>query len=100
MSTPNTFKGTSLLTTATFKVPPETGTLTDPTAVTLKFKCGSDPSTTWVYGGAGSIVKVGVGVYSAIIPTTAPGDTVIQWAGTGTAAAIGVVTQVVSDPPL
>ncbi len=81
------YEPTAVVTTATWLV---NGVPTDPTTVTLKFRTGKDnPTTVWVFGGAGSIVHVGPGVFSATIPTT-PGDGTHEWIGTGAAAAADV----------
>lgn len=100
MSDTPTYKGTSLLTRASFRVPPVTGPLTDPTTVILKFSSGDDDPVTWTYQGAGNIIKEAAGVYSAVVPTTDSGDTITQWQGTGTAAVVGSVTETVWDPPI
>lgn len=65
------------------------GEPTDPTTVTLKFQTGPGASTVWTFGGAGSIVRVSPGVYSARIPVSA-GDGIVEWIGTGAAAAVNV----------
>lgn len=101
MSFPNPlYAGNAVTTQVTFTVPPST-TPVDPSTITLKYKAASGATVTWTYGGAGSIVKVSTGIYSAELDTTgAAGNWTIQWTGTGTCAAVSVSTIAVSTPPL
>ena len=93
------FAGTAVTTTATFSVPG--GAITDPSTIELRYKAGSAATVTWTYLGAGNIVRVSTGVYSAEIDTTgAAGQWQIEWVGTGACAAISVSTIDVESPPL
>lgn len=87
--------GTAVTTTANFSV---SGTPTDPTTITLNFRGGSGGTQTWVYGGAGSIIRNGTGDYMASLDTTitsnaTPGTWIVEWTGTEDCA-------VVSDPSI
>jgi hypothetical protein len=66
--------------------------LVDPTTVTLTFIAGlgAEP-VEWVYGGFGSIVRQGVGVYYAELTTSGTSGTwQVKWVGTGACAAVTV----------
>ena len=96
------YAGTAVTTTVTFTTPPE-GILTDPTAVTLKFRWGNNAATVWTYGGTGSIVRVSEGVYSAELDTSGTvgvANWMVEWIGTGACAAVEVATFPVQPPPL
>jgi hypothetical protein len=83
--------GTLVRLSAEWRVPATaTGTLTDPTAVTLDVRLPSGALVSSVYGGAtgaGTIVKDATGQYHAdYLPLTA-GTHRYRWAGTGPAYA-------------
>ncbi len=59
------------------------GVLTDPTAVSLKWRVAGGATTTWVYLTDSQIVKDSVGLYHADIPVVAPGLHYFRWEGTG-----------------
>lgn len=70
------------------------GTITDPTTVTLKYRTAAGSTTTVVYPSA-PIVKDSTGVYHADFDTTGftgPDDQLwtTEWIGTGTVQAISV----------
>jgi hypothetical protein len=77
--------------TATFKVPDETGDLTDPTTVTFyRRKLGSGSLTSlesWVYGTDSEVQKTSVGVFTFTIGYQDDGRYVIGAGGTGTCEA-------------
>lgn len=96
------YVGTGITTTATFTVPGAPGTpgvLTDPTVVTLSFRVAGGTPTVWTYGGAGSIVKVSTGVYSAELLANALGEWDVKWEGTSACAAVNVASFSAVEPP-
>jgi hypothetical protein len=100
MSISAVFSGTAVTTTCTFAIPPA-GTITDPDSVVLKYRAGNAAVVTWTYLGAGSIVRLEEGVYSAELDTTAlAGTWTIEWIGTGGCSAVAAVTLQVTTPPL
>ena len=60
-----------------------TGTLTDPTTVTLKYRDPSGVLTDWTVT-AGEIVKDGVGLYHADVSPTVAGIWAYRFVGVGT----------------
>jgi len=81
--------GTAVTTTATFTT--AGGTVTDPDTIVLKFQAGGGSTTTWTYGGTGSITKTSTGVYAATLDTTGiAGTWIAEWIGTGACAAVSV----------
>jgi hypothetical protein len=83
------YVGTAATSTVSFANPGESPA--DPTTVTLKFRTNLGTVTTWVYLGAGSIVRSldgeGNPEYSAEIPNASPGEVTGEWIGTGAVAA-------------
>lgn len=98
MTKPLIYAGASFRTMATWTVK---GAQTDPTVVSLKFQLKEGgPITTWVFGTDSQIVRVGAGVFSAIIPTTEAGIATVQWQGTGAADARLPVKVPIQELPL
>lgn len=98
MSDQSIYAGGSFTTTASWQV---AGSLKDPTTVTLKFQLKEGGTvTTWLFGTDAQIIHVGVGVFSAVIPTTESGIAIIQWMGTGAADARLPVKVPVLELPL
>jgi hypothetical protein len=58
------------------------GVLTDPTAVTLRWRIHQD-ETEWVYGTDEEVAKDSTGLYHADIPVTVAGPYWFRWEGTG-----------------
>jgi hypothetical protein len=93
------YEGTVVTSTVTFVVPPSTEPI-DPVVVTLKFRVGKGPWTTWTYGGVGYINKTSDGIYFAELDTTGlPGQWTVIWEGTVTAAAVQVRYFAVTPQP-
>lgn len=63
------------------------GTLTDPTAVKVRWKAPSGAVTTWTYLTDSQVVKDSVGMYHADIPITLAGTHYYGWLGTGAVGA-------------
>lgn len=76
--------GTTVKVSCTFAV---AGTLTDPTAVTLKVKDPSGNVDTYTYGG-GTVTKASTGSYYKAIVVDEAGFWNVQWTGTGSAAGV------------
>lgn len=70
--------------TATFSV---SGTNTDPSAVTFKYKAPSGTITTYVYGTDAQLVKSAVGIYYVDVTVSAPGSYAYRFSSTGTGRA-------------
>jgi len=72
----------------------------DPTVVNLTWSVDGGATTTWVYQGAGSIVKDSTGNYHADLDTTAkPGVWAYRWWSTGSGqSAANTTFQVTASP--
>ena len=82
MAAPSFNAGTLVTVTATFEA--ISGTPTDPSAISLKYRVVGEAITTWTYLGAGSITRTGTGVYVAELDTTSlAGAWIGEWIGTG-----------------
>lgn len=104
MAVQTVYAGTVVTSTATFTNPGST-TPVDPTTISLKISGGGATTVTWVYGGAGSITKVAVGIYSAELDTTVgvlgnPGPWTVEWIGTGTCAVVDIASWTVLKQPI
>lgn len=78
-------KGQKVRCSVEFKV---NTTLTDPTAVTGKFKKPSGTVTTYVYLTDGALVKDGVGLYHFDVTTDEKGEWSFRFEGTGACTAV------------
>ena len=80
------------------------GDAEDPDIVTLSFSLASGlPYTVWTYDGFGSITKLGIGNYSAVISTTGASQSsnprlTCVWRGTGGLGAVGEGSVVLKNP--
>lgn len=94
------YAGTAVRTTCQFRNP--TGVLTDPTTVTLKWRNQGTTTTTWTYNSTGHITRVTTGVYHATLTTatSVSSSWTAEWKGTGTVAAVSVVSFTVMPTPL
>ncbi len=64
-----------------------TGTLTDPTTVSLKLRTPSGVATTYTYAGT-TVTKDSTGRFSKQVTVDEAGVWAFQWAGTGTVAKV------------
>ena len=74
------------------------GVATDPTAVSLIVTDPTGATTTYTYGGGGSIQRTGVGVYAQTVASTTDGLWQYEWEGTGSASSVGAGTWTVLPP--
>lgn len=65
------------------------GVATDPGTVTVNYRHAFGTVVTWVYGGAGSVIRSGAGVYYADISPGSAGHWYYRFAGTGTGQSAG-----------
>jgi len=71
--------------TSTFQI---SGTDTDPTTVTFKFKKpGASSTTSWVYGVDAQVKKTAIGIYYVDLDLDTAGSWSYRWEGTGTVVA-------------
>ena len=63
------------------------GTLTDPTAITLKMRDPSGAETPYVYGG-GQVLRDSVGVYHCDLTLGIPGKWFARWVAAGALVAV------------
>ena len=64
-----------------------TGTLTDPSVVTFKFKNPAGTETTYVYGTDAELVKDSTGMYHVDLDISSPGIYFYRFVGSGTVKA-------------
>jgi hypothetical protein len=87
-------EGNKRIVRATFRVPDDTGALTDPSAVTYTARKRGGTPTAYVYLTAGEVTRVSQGIFElAFIPAEGTWDVHVQ--GTGTAYAAGEIAFVV-----
>lgn len=83
-------EGNKRIVRATFRVPDDAGTLTDPSAVTFTARRRGDMPTPYVYLSDSEVTRVSLGIFELeIIP--AEGTWAVHVQGTGTAYAAGEI---------